>query len=92
MKTQKIGYWETFNEKSGLIEKSNGRRNQTTALLVGLMLAIIGVMPWIEVKFRDVFPMVIVLLAYSLGSSAWQKATEVLGSAKSVVKPNEIKE
>jgi hypothetical protein len=92
MKETKIGYWETYNKDSGMIEKSSGRRNQTTALWVGLILAIIGVMPWIDVKFGDVFPMVIVLLAYSLGASAWQKATEVLGSVKSFNKPSDLKE
>ena len=71
-----IKYWETFNSESGYIEKSNSRRNQTFALIAGLLIALGSVLPWLDVTLGDSLPMVITLLGYSLGSSAWNKTIE----------------
>lgn len=77
----KIGFWETWNKDSGTIEKSNNRRNNSIALWVGLLLAILTVaLP--TITFGDGWPMVITLLSYSIGSSAYQKTIELAANKK----------
>ena len=82
MKPEKIGFLETWNKESGIIEKSNGRRNQFMALVIGLVIALLSVTPFIEVTLGDAWPMVITLLGYSLGSTMFQKAIEINGEIK----------
>jgi hypothetical protein len=72
---EKIGFFETV--KDGRIEKSSSRLNQFMALVIGLLIALSSVMPFLEVKIGDSLPMVLMLLGYSLGNSAWNKTVEM---------------
>ena len=77
METNKIGFLETYNDQGNRIEKSSARLNQMMALIVGLVIAISSVLPWLSISIADSLPMVIMLLGYSLGSSAWNKTVEM---------------
>ena len=77
METNKIGFLETYNDQGQRIEKSSARLNQMMALIVGLLIALSSVMPFLEVKIGDSLPMVLMLLGYSLGNSAWNKTVEM---------------
>jgi hypothetical protein len=76
-KIRKIGYWETFNREGSLIEKSNSRKDQSIALYIGLVIALLSVIPYFGITLGESLPMVITLIAYSLGGSAWNKTLEL---------------
>jgi len=73
---EKIGFLETYNSEAKLVEKSSKRRNRFLALIAGLLIAILSILPWIDVTLGDSLPMVIVLLAYSLGETLFATAVE----------------
>jgi len=81
-KPKKIGFLETWNRESGMIEKSNGRRNQLMALSVGLIISLLSVTPFVEVTLGESLPIILTLLSYSLGSSIYQKTIELNAETK----------
>jgi hypothetical protein len=81
-KLMKIGYWETFNRDSNMIERSNSRMMQGIALYGGVIIAIMSIIPYFGITIGDSLPMVITLLGYSLGGSVWNKTIELSTGSK----------
>ena len=70
-----IGFLQIRN-KAGDIENSSNRLKELIAAIVAFLIAIFSVLPWFEVTLGDSLPMVITLLAYSLGNATFKAALD----------------